>query len=134
MKLLKYFLIGLIAFIMAGMSTKAGTAASEYSLEEIPAPDTLSTDSTEYKLIVFDTGFENWYLQRNKPSWYHTESYYEHWNQRYVNEWNYRYSLGDGRFEDYINYNPAKDYGIKVEHKLYYYFKYFQEKNNVSLR
>ena len=102
--------------------------------ENLQKPDTTKNDSTEYKLIVFDSGFETWYLQRNKPSWYHTESYYEHWNQRYVNEWNYRYALGDARFDSHIEYRPSKDYGIELEHKLYYYFKYFQEKNNVSLK
>ncbi|MCF8231159.1 MAG: DUF6146 family protein [Bacteroidales bacterium] len=99
-----------------------------------PMPDTVKADSTEYELIIFDGRFESWYIQRKKPKWYHTENYYKHWNQRYVNEWNYRYNLGDPRFDSYIEYQPTKDYGLELEHKLYYYFEYFQEKHNISLK
>lgn len=133
MKLIRNIMLLMTVAIMVSFSfgSNGGNVSHPENLKQ---PDTTKNDSTQYKLIVFDSGFETWYVQRNKPSWYHTESYYEHWNQRYVNEWNYRYSLGDARFDDYIEYNPRKDYGIELEHKLYYYFKYFQEKNNVSLK
>jgi hypothetical protein len=85
-------------------------------------------DSVEYELIVFDSGFESWYLTRSKPANYHEQSWYEQWNRRYVQSWNNhnigsRYSqLIDGM----INYEPNIDYGPEINHKLFYYFMYVE--------
>lgn len=128
-----------VVLIMAAFSAFSYTAPQQANVGQEKhnmrmKKDTVKNDSTEYELIIFDSRFETWYLTRNKPSWYHSESYYEHWNQRYVNEWNYRYHLGDMRFDSYIDYQRTKDYGLELEHKLYYFFEYFQEVNNISLK
>jgi hypothetical protein len=39
----------------------------------------------------------------------------------------------DGLYENYIEYNPRIDYGIDINYKLYYFFKYFEETNHISL-
>lgn len=86
------------------------------------------SDSVEYELIVFDTGFESWFLTRAKPVNWHEQSWYESWNRQYVQAWNtrrlgYRHrELIDG----YINYEPDVDYGPDINHKLFYYFMYVE--------
>ena len=83
-------------------------------------------DSVSYELIVLDPGFESWFIANSKPTWYHTQVYYENWNQRYVQAWNY-HSMGSRYsqlIEGNINYDPNIDYGLEINHKLFYYFQY----------
>lgn len=93
-----------------------------------------ASDSTEYELVVFDPGFETWLLM--KPSMEHSLEYYKGRNSIYVGEWNHRYMNPrwyKGRYESYIDYEPARNYGLEFERRLFYYFKYFEETNRVSL-
>ncbi len=117
MKTMFYFFsfVILIGLFSCGTTSKADK-------ERIQKTET--NDSTEYELVVFDTGFETWFQQRSKPSWYHSKPFYKTWNQRYVNEWNARVRTGKRGYDTEINYNPTIDYGIELEHKLYYFFKY----------
>ena len=91
-------------------------------------------DSVEYELIIIDPGFDTWLL--TKPSKeYYSQNYYEQKNRLYVMEWNYRYMAGKdrGKYETYIDYLPGIDYGLDLNYKLFYYFKYFEETNNIML-
>jgi hypothetical protein len=97
-------------------------------------PDTISVDSVKYELIIIDPGFDTWLL--TKPSKeYYSQNYYEQKNRLYVMEWNYRYMSGKdrGKYETYIDYLPGIDYGLELNYKLFYYFKYFEETNNIML-
>lgn len=96
--------------------------------------DTVTVDSLEYKLIVLDPGFEAWLATKPSKEFYSKE-YYEQKNRLYVTEWNQRYmtSGNHGRYETYIDYNSNTDYGLDLNYKLYYYFKYFEETNRVKL-
>lgn len=85
-------------------------------------------DSVEYELIVFDTGFESWYILQDSPARYRSQQYYEGWNQQYVTAWNY-YARQPGRgsfFQSIIGYEPFVDYGFELNHKLFYYFQYVE--------
>ena len=102
------------------------SCASKQNVQIKEVGDTAEEDSVSYELVVLDPGFESWYITNSKPTWYHSQDYYESWNQRYVQAWNYhsmgtRYSqLLDGN----INYDPQVDYGLEINHKLFYYFQY----------
>ena len=95
----------------------------------------VSEDSVEYELIIIDPGFES-FLVTQKSKEFYSQSYYENWNQRYVTEWNYRHSqpltYGD-MYETYIDYSPHIDYGLELNYKLFYYFRYFEKKYGVKL-
>ena len=94
-----------------------------------------SNDSVEYELIVMDPGYES-FMATQKPMEFYSQSYYENWNQRYVLEWNYRYSQSlryGGIYETYIDYSPHIDYGLELNYKLYYYFRFFEKKYGVKL-
>lgn len=96
--------------------------------------DTISADSTEYDLIVFDQGFDSWFQMQPQQS--HSLEYYRSKNRLYVTEWNLRY-MNPARYgnlyESYIDYDPDTDYGIDLERKLFYYFRYFETTNGISL-
>jgi hypothetical protein len=96
--------------------------------------DTVTVDSLEYRLVVEDPGFETW-LATQLPESYYSKDYYEQKNRLYVNEWNIRYQSinNNGLYNSYIDYHPNIDYGLDLNYKLYYYFKYFEEQNNIRL-
>jgi len=103
--------------------------------ELIIEKNTSSEDSISYELIVLDPGFESWYLLHSSPARNHTQSYYESWNQRYVQAWNYqrlgyRYAQ---LIEGNIDYEPNIDYGFDLNHKLFYYFMYVENELDIQL-
>jgi hypothetical protein len=91
-------------------------------------------DSLEYSLIIIDPGFEFW-LATQHPVNFYSQSYYESKNRLDVTIWNQRFTstIDNELYDNYIDYNPGIDYGIDLNYKLYYYFRYFEIKNNVIL-
>ncbi len=101
-------------------------------------PDTLNiakNDSTEYELIIIDPGFQNWFITNARPKWYHADFYYELKNRMYVATWNSQVQQTMGRppFEYYINYDPNINYGLELNYKLYWYFKYIESTYGIDL-
>jgi hypothetical protein len=98
--------------------------------------DTLAVnDSLEYELIILDPGFDSWLATKPSKAFYSNE-YYETRNRLYVSEWNQRYMSNrrnSGIYETYIDYNFNTDYGLDLNYKLYYYFKFFEETNHIRL-
>jgi len=122
-------LVILVAIQTEGFSQKK----RERERERIKA-DTVSVDSLEYRLIIMDPGFETWLATKPEKDFYSNE-YYAQKNRFYVTEWNQRYvnSRYKGLYDTYIDYNLNTDYGLDINYKLYYYFKYFEETNHVKL-
>lgn len=87
-----------------------------------------SKDSVEYSIETFDPKFESWYEMHKNETAYHSEQYYEQWNRQYVSAWNA--NATDPRksafFEPIVGYNPNVDYGLELNHKLFYYFQYVE--------
>jgi hypothetical protein len=96
--------------------------------------DSTAKDSIEYELVVFDPGFEI-FLVAQPPMEYFSEHYYKMWNIQYVTEWNYRLAAmpNSNLYETSIDYNPNTEYGIKLEYQLYYFFRYFEKANHITL-
>jgi hypothetical protein len=94
----------------------------------------VSEDSTEYRLIIMDLGFDSWLATRPARDFY-SNNYYRLKNRFYVSEWNFRYiaSSNPDLYDNYIEYDPDTDYGIDINYRLYYYFRYFEERNHVNL-
>ncbi len=87
-----------------------------------------ATDSTEYELVTFDTKFESWYLMHNSAALTRSQSYYENWNRQYLAAWNYNatHPSKSNFFDPITGYEPEVDYGIEINHKLFYYFQYVE--------
>lgn len=90
-------------------------------------------DSTQYELIVFDSGFDFWLASHQTVSTQHSNEYYQSMNHQYALEWNRRYASGDPRINSYIDYNLNKNYGFDFNYKLYMYFKFFEDTNRMQL-
>lgn len=94
---------------------------------------TKNEDSDKYEVIIIDPGFDRWFSINSKPMNFHTLSYYEQQNRRYVQAWNEKvdqqaaYHTVDYPFENHIYYDTSIDYGLELNYKLYYYFKYIEE-------
>ncbi len=97
----------------------------------------ISSDKTEYEIIIIEPGFNFWLQGIAKPEGYYSQSFLENRNQLYVLEWNQRVlqplRYDPNLYELQINYESNIDYGYEVNYKLYNYFIYFQRKYNQRL-
>ena len=130
MKPLKYIvLIGLSLVLYSnGYCLQKADSTKLVKINSIPK------DSIEYELLVFDVGYDA-YLATQPSMNFYSESYYKTWNALYVQEWNTRYRSHSFKelYENYIDYDLRTEYGLKVEYQLYYFFRYFEKTNNVTL-
>jgi hypothetical protein len=117
------FWIGISLFIASCTTQKSSVTNKAKPIVEIA-----KKDSIKYELETFDQRFETWYTLQNNPSQYRSQSYYETWNRQYVAEWNAKAMnpIRNPFFEPIVGYNPAVDYGFKLNHKLFYYFQYVE--------
>ncbi len=92
----------------------------------------ISSDETEYEIIIIEPGFNFWLQSIAKPEGYYSQSFLENRNQLYVIEWNQRVlqpqRYSPNLYELQIDYQQQIDYGYEVNYKLYNYFIYFQRK------
>ncbi|MBN2615088.1 MAG: hypothetical protein JXR71_05285 [Bacteroidales bacterium] len=121
--------IGILAFVVSCTTQQkiTGQKANSVVIE--------NKDSTQYQLTILDPQFENWYTLHNNPSQYRQLSYYENWNRQYAAAWDakaanpMRYPF----FQSIIGYDPNVEYGMKLNHKLFYYFQYVEHVLNIPI-
>jgi hypothetical protein len=96
-------------------------------------PDT--TDSLTYELIITDNDFEQWYLLHFDPSKDYPDDYYHARNLVAVQNWNEFYDSGKYRnfLLSHINYLPGISYGIDLNRRLYWYFRFVDSEYNIPL-
>jgi hypothetical protein len=96
---------------------------------------TIKSDSTEYEITIIDTDFDHWYLINYSPAKDYSNEYYRSKNQAAVINWNDYFTRNRYQrvIEDYIFYNNSVDYGMDVNRKLYWYFKYTEETYKIRL-
>ena len=115
-------ILGLAIFIFA-CSTQKGVV----KLQSNETEDT-AQDSVEYGMETFDSKFKSWYSMQNIEANYHSQQYYESWNNQYISGWNSKVATSQNNFffESIIDFNPNVDYGFKLNHELFYYFQYVE--------
>lgn len=88
------------------------------------------SNDEKHELIVLDPGFETWFLTNAKPVSYHSLHFYETQNSQYVSAWNaiFNSSGGRGPIQNRIEYDRNENYGLEVNHKLYWYFKFVESR------
>ena len=113
----------------------AWSCTSSRNTESVPKSSTVSIDSTEYEITIIDTEFDTWYLMNYSRSKDFSNDYYRSKNHLGVNNWNDYFNRGRyGRvIENYIYYQYSIDYGIEVNRKLFWYFKFVEEKYRIRL-
>lgn len=97
--------------------------------------DTTQKDSTEYEVVALDPGFESWYAMHNTKATYRSKQYYHSWNVRYVRDWNLKATTYPHAqlFNGTINYDFSEDYPFEVEHKLFMYFQFVENKLGIPI-
>jgi hypothetical protein len=96
---------------------------------------TIKSDSTEYEITIIDNDFDQWYLINYSPAKDYSNEYYRGKNQVAVINWNDYFTRNRYHrvIEDYIFYDNSVDYGIDVNRKLYWYFKYIEDVSKIRL-
>ncbi len=105
----------------------SGSQPDTLRFEAVSASD---TDSIEYELIILDPGFDVWYMVTSLSPGFYVQSYLENWNMQLSIQWNNAISTrahGRCRPETYLAYDSRIDYGLELNHKLFYYFRYVHE-------
>lgn len=131
LKLYLSFIIATLFFLGCGSyTTKRTTKIKE-------EPVVISNKKLEYQIIIIDPGFTTFLNSEARAKNYYSNSYLKTKNQRYVSVWNSRVrnpqKYSSNIYENIINYNPKLDYGLDVNHKLYWYFKFAEKKYKMKL-
>jgi len=92
-------------------------------------------DSTEYEITIIDSDFDRWYMMRFSPAMDRSNDYYRSMNGLGVINWNdyYTHNKYNQVIGSYINYTSSVDYGIEVNRRLYWYFRYVEENFRIRL-
>lgn len=125
----RLIVLGLVA-ILAGSCTLQKEAAKSSAALAVK-----DQDSTEYEILIIDPYFDTWYTMNYSPALDRTNENYRTFNQFAVLNWNNYFNRGRYRkvIDSYIYYEPARDYGIEVNRKLYWYFKYIESTYRIPL-
>ncbi|MBO3116869.1 hypothetical protein J4050_08930 [Winogradskyella sp. DF17] len=97
----------------------------------------ISSDETDYEIIIFEPGFNQWLQSTARPRGYYSQQFLEDRNAILVQNWNLRHSQPSQYNPDLylqpIDYDIRTDYGYEVNYLLYNYFVYFQLTYNQRL-
>jgi len=123
------FVFGIIALMVWAGSFAQEVKSPSAKLSQNPQ------DSTEYEVLIIDPQFDQWYLRNFNAAEDRSNEYYHSKNLVAVANWNYFYNTGQYYLiiESYIDYLPHIDYGIEVNRKLFWYFKYVKETFGIKL-
>ena len=119
-----FILSGSFAFSAADHHTQTDTLKLDEAVEN-------DNDTITYELIIFDLGFNSWYIRESRPADFYSQPFLERWNKILTDQWNQL--LHSSRRRDcapelYLDYDPHIDYGMPFNHELFYYFKYTHQK------
>ncbi|GAB1403257.1 hypothetical protein MASR1M74_04350 [Lentimicrobium sp.] len=121
-------LLASFAGLWSCKSTQKSTATKEVETS-------VQIDSTDYDIVIMDNKFDRWYLTRFSPAQDRSNTYYQSMNNLAVSNWNHYYNTNRYNWviNNLISYNPSADYGIEVNRKLYWYFKFIEETYRIPL-
>lgn len=136
-KLLNILII--LAFILSCKSYNTSQVINHDSEDALVEPDTvsISSDETDYEIIIIEPGFRQWLIGTARPRGFHSQTFLESRNALLVQSWNQRnlqpQVYDPSLYELRIDYDVNTDYGYEVNYLLYNYFVYFQLKYNQRL-
>mgnify|MGYP005989933323 CR=1 FL=1 len=134
MKQLKFYLHLLVfAFLVA--SCGSYPAKNNTTIKEEPV--VIANEALEYEIIIIDQGFTTFLNTVARPMEYYSESYLKNKNRVYVDVWNSRVRnpqrYNGNIYENIIDYQSNIDYGLEVNYKLFWYFKFAEQKYKMKL-
>ena len=135
MKLLKpiFYLLSITLFIACG--SYSNTTSKTTIIKEDPV--VIANKALEYEIIIIDIGFTSYLNSIARPMSYHSQTYLQNKNRIYVAVWNSRAQnslrYNSSIYENVIEYQTNVDYGLEVNYKLYWYFKFAEQKYKMRL-
>ncbi|MBL4643596.1 MAG: hypothetical protein JKY44_08405 [Flavobacteriaceae bacterium] len=135
MKLLKpiFYLLSITLFIACG--SYSNTTSKTTIIKEDPV--IIANKALEYEIIIIDLGFTSYLNSIARPMSYHSQTYLQNKNRIYVTVWNSRAQnpqrYNSSIYENVIEYETNVDYGLEVNYKLYWYFKFAEQKYKMRL-
>lgn len=134
MKQLKSYLY-LITFTFFVVSCGSYPTKNNTTVKEQPV--VIANEALQYEVIIIDQGFTSYLNTVARPIEYYSESYLKNKNRVYINVWNSRASnpqrFNSSIYENVIDYQPNLDYGLEVNYKLFWYFKFAENKYKIKL-
>jgi Family of unknown function (DUF6146) len=123
------FFIGILALMVWACSPVKTASKSSAILTQ------KEKDTTEYGIVIIDPGFDQWYLLNYSPAQDRSNDYYRTQNIIAVRNWNDYYRTGKYSriIDSEIDYLPDVDYGIDVNRKLFWYFRYIKSEYRIYL-
>jgi hypothetical protein len=130
MMMKRVFFLGTMIFLLAWACSPLKNASKSSALIE-PDPK----DSTEYDLVISDIHFDQWYMLNYSEAKDRTDEFYHSKNLVAVANWNGLFQRGQYLevIDSWINYQPQIDYGIDLNRKLYWYFKFVEDYYGIRL-
>ncbi|WP_027878943.1 DUF6146 family protein [Mesoflavibacter zeaxanthinifaciens] len=126
-----------IILIAYSCTTSKKTVEADNSSAQIGDTIKITSDKTEYEIIIIEPGFNVWLNTTARPEGFYNQTYLENKNIFYVQAWNNRVlqpqRYNPNLYEMQIDYRQNIDYGYELNYKLYNYFIYFQNKYNQNL-
>jgi hypothetical protein len=130
-------LIAAILCIVFSCGTTKKTATITKDAVQVGDTITLSSDDSDYEILIIEPGFNAWLASRARPKGFHSLSFLENKNIFYVTQWNTRVMqpqrYNTTLYEMQIDYRSNIDYGYDVNYQLYNYFVYFQNRYKQNL-
>ena len=127
--MLRSVFIGILALIIWACSPVKDATKTSATLSQ------KDQDSTEYGIVIIDPGFDQWYLANYSPAQDRSNDYYRTQNNMAIRNWNDYYHTGKhgNVINSDIDYQPEVDYGIDINRKLYWYFRYIKSEYRIYL-
>ncbi len=126
-----------IILIVYSCTTSKKTVEADNSSAQIGDTIKITSDKTEYEIIIIEPGFNVWLNTTARPEGFYNQTYLENKNIFYVQAWNNRVlqpqRYNPNLYEMQIDYRQNIDYGYELNYKLYNYFIYFQNKYKQNL-
>ncbi|GGG96407.1 hypothetical protein GCM10011416_12700 [Polaribacter pacificus] len=128
-----YFFLAISSLLIAS----CGSYTQKKSTNIKEEPVVIANDSLEYQIIIIDQGFTNYLKSIARPMNFYSQNFLESKNKFYVIEWNNRARnptrYNANIYENIIDYESNINYGLEVNYKLYWYFKFAEQKYRMKL-
>jgi hypothetical protein len=124
-----------IFIIVASMLLFAACSTQQKTTGTSGVKELIGSDSTEYGIIILDPEFDHWYITHHSNALDRDNEVYRMYNRTAVMNWNDYFILGKYRniIENHLDYDYNTDYGIEVNRKLYWYFRFVEERYKIRL-
>lgn len=134
MKHLKHIFL---TFSFTLLIVSCGSYPTTQNTHQKEEPVIISNEKLSYEIIIIDPGFTTFLNTQARTKDYYSATYLQNKNRISVAVWNSRardpQRFNASIYENIIEYQPNVDYGLEVNYKLFWYFKFAEQKYKMKL-